>query len=180
MSPQPPAPDVVTALSQRFEALRAAYERFISGLDRAEPTQERKQFMVELRRVLSRPPNNTGQNFRLQALKARLLTYEAMWDRAVAALEASSRPRFGASAPRPAPSRGAEPQPAGDALAQLHQQFVQAAKGAGQASPMGYEAFAAMVARQTASIQERTGWQQVGLRVTVQNGKPTLEAFRKS
>jgi hypothetical protein len=183
MSPPSPPPDATTALSQRFEALRAAYDRFIGGLDRAEPTQERKQFLLELRRALGRPSSNTGQTFRLQALKARVLTYEAMWDRAVAAKEASHRPRLGGVTTKPPKEAAAPPAPKaapdGSSLTQLHQQFVQAAQAAGQSTPMGYDAFAAMVGREMERIRQRTGWQQVGLQVTVQNGKPALKAFRK-
>ena len=185
MTPPSPPADAIGALAQRFEVLRAAYERFLNGLERTEPLEARKQFIMELQRASRYPSANTGHNFRLQALKARVLTYEAMWNRAVTAMEASHRFRRGGRATASSAEAAlAPPKPTPPLdptwLHQLHQEFTQAAEKSGQTAAMGYEAFATMVARQMERIRERTGWQQVGLRVTVENDKPALRAFRKS
>lgn len=187
---EPQAPgDVTVALAARVEALRIAYERFMMGLDRIEPAALRQQVVKELRRVLARPPNNTAQNFRLQAIKARLFTYEALWDRHLAARENSQAPR-GQNSPAPAaavqapsmrtdgPTAAALTQPAQPSpLQQLYRAYVAAHANTPQATPPTWAAFETMVAQQTKSIKERTGWQEVGLRVITSQGRPALQAF---
>lgn len=185
MTPPTSPADVTSQLTARFEELRVAYERFMLGVDRVEPAQARQRLVRDVRLLLARPPNNTAQNFRLQALKSRLLTYEALWDRHTAAREASFGPRrtHAAGDLQPAPQTGA-PKGSPDAvkpqqpqqLQQLYHAFVDAQAEGGKAPP-SFAAFEAMVVKQMQSIKERTGWQDVGLRVTMNQGRPALQAF---
>lgn len=177
--PSQPA-DAISALTSRFEALRVAYERFIGGLDRGEPKDLRQKFTQDLRRMLARPPNNTAQNFRLQAIKARLLTYEAMWERSITAMESSHKRSKANQESRVGQTpQGASADRTATALEALYQEFVAAQPSTVTKQPLTLHAFAAMVDKQTQSIKERTGWQDVGLRVVSNNGRPALQAFRR-
>lgn len=168
----------IMLLLAQFEALRVAYERFFTGIDRVEPAQLRNHFNLQLKLLSARPSVNTAFNFRLQNIKARSLTYAAMWDRALAAKEAS---HMGLSkrAEQSVPQVVAGASDA-DNLAALHADFVAAGAQTGHPSKLDFASFCAMVARHTESIKARTQWQHIGLRVVVDNGRPALKAFRRA
>ena len=171
----PATPAQVLAAVAQFEALKSHYERFMQGLERAEPTAVRETFERLLAALEAAPPRNTAAAFRLQTLRGRVQSYRALWDRQVREREQGSPTLHRSRADVPtaqAPTAGVDRAPAH--WAALHQAFVAQLPANAQVVP--YDAFCRMVQAHVAKVQAQTGWQAVQLRIDVQAGKPVLRA----
>lgn len=98
--------EALNELEQRVERLRALYEQYFMGIEKIEPTVQRKdvdrRFWV-LRREQIR---NTAQRFKLNTINQRYNTYSQYWQRCMREIEAGTyrrhlvkaEKRFGAEA----------------------------------------------------------------------------------
>jgi hypothetical protein len=191
MSKPNAGPDPLAPLVAALAELRIAYDRFIGGLERVEPMTLRQQFRAQLRQTMARPPTNTAQAFRLQTLRSQILTFETYWDRMVKQIEAGTLPRLqrapaplmpkGHTPPNPPETALPQPEPtASPTLQALHRDYIQAAQTVGISTALPLKDFVTMVDRHVATVQSRTGWKDVILRVALENGRPTLRAKQGS
>lgn len=67
--------------------LKVAFERYFNGVDRIPPTREHDEVKRQLRTALTIRGGPTAVRFRLQSLKARLVTYEHYWTRILLQIE---------------------------------------------------------------------------------------------
>lgn len=165
---------VLAAMAQ-FEALKGHYERFMQGLERAEPAAAREAFERLLAGLEAAPPRNTAAAFRLQTLRGRVQSYRALWDRQVREREEGNPTlvrRLGAVRDAAASPAAAEPPPSH--WAALHRTFISHLPPTAPDVP--YDVFCRMVRAHVQKVQAQTGWQAVQLRVDVQAGKPVLRA----
>ena len=108
-------------LEEAIEALRLAYEKYFSGIERVPPGKQRDKVERMLRTVETRGVTNTVIRFRLNGLRARFVTYKHYWTRVENQLERGTsrrdqlrqrRARAMAPPPEPKPEPPAEDPPA--------------------------------------------------------------------
>ncbi|MCR9160095.1 MAG: MXAN_5187 C-terminal domain-containing protein [Nannocystaceae bacterium] len=114
-----PTADLRTALDELetgIEALRLAYEKYFSGIERVPPTKQRSKLEKLMRGVETRGVTNTVIRFRLNGLRARFITYKHYWTRMENQMERGTsrrdqlrRRRLERMAPPPKPAAPAEP-----------------------------------------------------------------------
>ncbi len=73
-----------------LEALRARYELYFLGIEKREPSRERREMKRRVERLKESFTKNTGLRFRLQTLHARFLSYERLWMRSTREKEAGT------------------------------------------------------------------------------------------
>lgn len=74
-------------LEEAIEHLKVSYDKYFVGVDKAPPAKERARVERMLRLVEQRRPAATVLRFRLQGLRARLVTYRHYWDRVLRQME---------------------------------------------------------------------------------------------
>ncbi len=174
-----------------FHELRAAYEQYIAGNERREPSQARERFKKELRRLQTEATFNTAARFRLTTLQASFVTYETHWARVAQHIEDGTfvrdkikaqkkmaadtvhMPAAAASAANPGGQAAATTTT--PALLALHRAY-EAARPAGSKG-VSLAALSQAVATQTKAIKARYGCKEVTFRVDVKDGKPVLKAI---
>lgn len=80
----------VEELEKEIDELRASYELFFLGVEKIEPQPQRDLVKAKLRRWRERKPQNTALRFRIQQLKARMVSLENYWQRTVRQREAGT------------------------------------------------------------------------------------------
>jgi hypothetical protein len=74
-------------LEEAIEMLKVAFERYFNGVDRIPPTRNHDEVKRQVRALLTIRGGPTAVRFRLQNLKARLVTYEHYWTRILLQIE---------------------------------------------------------------------------------------------
>lgn len=74
-------------LEESIELLKVAYERYFNGVDRVPPTRDHDDVKRALRVMMTQRIGTTALRFRMQGLKARLVTYEQYWTRILLQIE---------------------------------------------------------------------------------------------
>lgn len=80
----------VDALEREIDELRATYELFFMGVEKVEPQPQRDLLKSKLRRFQENKPRNTAIKFRVQQLKARMVSLENYWQRTMRQKEAGT------------------------------------------------------------------------------------------
>lgn len=71
----------VDQLEKDIKELRSQYELYYMGVERLEPLPQREQIKTKLRRWQELRPRSTALKFRIQQLKARMVSLENYWER---------------------------------------------------------------------------------------------------
>ncbi len=71
----------VDQLEKDINELKATYELYFMGVEKVEPVPQRDLIKSTLRRWQERKPRNTRLKFRIQQLKARVVSLENYWQR---------------------------------------------------------------------------------------------------
>lgn len=87
-------------LEQTIELLKVAFERYFNGVDRVPPTREHDAVKRTVGTLLTIRGGPTAVRFRLQNLKARLVTYEHYWTRILLQIEKGTFKRIVAESGR--------------------------------------------------------------------------------
>lgn len=74
-------------LEEAIELLKVAYERYFNGVDRVPPTRDHDDVKRAVRVMMTQRIGTTALRFRMQGLKARLVTYEQYWTRILLQIE---------------------------------------------------------------------------------------------
>jgi hypothetical protein len=104
-------------LEEAIEMLKVAFERYFNGVDRVPPTREHDDVKRQVRTWLTHRGGGTAIRFRLQNLKARLVTYEHYWTRILLQIEKGTYKRILVESERrqlAAERKAAEPLPAAE------------------------------------------------------------------
>ena len=75
------------ALATRLEELRKAYDRYFLGVDKLEPSGDRRRFQMELDSMLGSPCPNTQVRFHVSQVKGKYLTLQQYWNRVLREIE---------------------------------------------------------------------------------------------
>lgn len=98
-------------LEEAIEMLKVAYERYFNGVDRVPPTREHDDVKRAVRVMMTQRMGTTALRFRMQGLKARLVTYEQYWTRILLQIEKGTFKRILAVASRREHERRRAPGP---------------------------------------------------------------------
>lgn len=71
----------IEGLEKDIHELRATYELYFMGVEKLEPVTQRDLIKSQLRRWQERKPRNTALKFKIQQLKARMVSLENYWQR---------------------------------------------------------------------------------------------------
>lgn len=71
----------IEELEKDMNELRATYELYFMGVEKLEPVTQRDLIKSKLRRWQERKPRNTALKFKIQQLKARMVSLENYWQR---------------------------------------------------------------------------------------------------
>ncbi len=110
--------ELCDGIEREMDELRARYELYFLGVERVEPVRDRATLKQKVARLLTTFTRNAGLRFRVQALHARFVSYERLWDRNARAREDGTyrRDLFKARLRRgERPAAGAEKRPAAEA-----------------------------------------------------------------
>ncbi|MEQ9496862.1 MAG: MXAN_5187 C-terminal domain-containing protein [Deltaproteobacteria bacterium] len=93
--PAKPSADAIISmeidqLEKDLNELRSQYELYFMGVEKLEPTQQRGHLKSTLRRWQEMRPKNTALKFRIQQLKARMVSLENYWSRITRQREAGT------------------------------------------------------------------------------------------
>lgn len=77
-------------IEEAIAALRMSYEQYFLGIERRPPTQEHNDLKKRLQRVRGAFVRQTALKFRIQALQAKLVTYERLWTRTLQEIESGT------------------------------------------------------------------------------------------
>ncbi len=80
----------IDQLEKDVHELRATYELYFMGVEKIEPVNQRDLLKAKLRRWQELRPRNTALRFRVQQLKARLVSLENYWERTTRQREAGT------------------------------------------------------------------------------------------
>lgn len=84
------AAEACAALDAQLAELKAKYEQFFLGVDRTPPTKLHEVLKRGVGQLKATFLRQTAMKFRVQALAARLVTYERLWDRTLKEIEAGT------------------------------------------------------------------------------------------
>ena len=179
---------VLNDLEKRLEAVRLAHDRYFAGLERREPVDERLKLQKLVRQVTAMYVNNTQHKYRLQALVGRYNSFNHLWERIIAEIDAGTyRPdRFKADlrvGKLDAPAKPAAPErPAtrgANGARGVYDQFLALRKQTGEPTDVPFEKFQALLEKQRPALVQRLGTADVEFRVVVENGKTKLKGVAR-
>jgi hypothetical protein len=185
---QAPADQVIEADISRLESeirqLKVQYDMFLVGALPREPHELRSNVQRMIKRYSNAPIRKYQHRFQFNALVARFNCLSELWGKTLRSMEEGDRPAP-AVAERAdrrrektlatchvSPGNGADPAE----LRNLHDRFLSARRRAGENGDIPYEAFARKIAAQASHLKQKTGCEDVELRLVVHDRKVQLKA----
>jgi len=104
--------ELLDQFEEALEALRIQYDKYFVGVDRTPPADDHRRVQRQLRELQAIHTNSTVHRFRLQGLRARVITYEHYWRRVLLQIENGTFRRDQHRALRKAADAKVEPTPA--------------------------------------------------------------------
>lgn len=168
-------------LEANLRQLKIQYDKFFAGALPKQPFELRSQFEQLVKRYSSAPIRKYAHRFHYNALVSRYNSLSEFWSRTLRALEegekhapvASEQPQERVLST----CRIHDPREEREALRVLHERFLEAQRKTGaENGPLPFESFLEGVSVQARKLQEKTGCDEVELRVVVENRKVHLKA----
>lgn len=78
---------LLDAFEEAIDDLRITYEKYFLGVERVAPAQKHRQLKAHMRRLERHHMRTTALRFRMQGLRAKLVTYEHYWTRILGQIE---------------------------------------------------------------------------------------------
>ena len=173
----------IPMLEHALAELIKEWEKYFAGVRQTPPVDERERLQRRLRMLTEQPTGSRPEQYRLEQLQHRFMTYAQMWERMLRERE-EGRGRS-AAALREARRAGPTVPPPPDATAaasvddggkdDLFDRWVAAKSGLGQKVKVDRDTFAAQIASQRQAIEERLGG-HVRFDVVVDGDKVKLAA----
>ncbi len=171
----------IKILTAQVDKLILDWERFFAG-ERKTPPQNERQAVARRLRLLGESGFRTHANqFRLEQLQQRFMTYNALWERQ---LRLKEEGRSQGAPMRRAGVRSNEDtskpvQEGEDAVGRLYERYCSAKRSLGEDVRLDRESFASRLARQAATLEKRLGT-SVTFDVVVRDGKVKLAAHGRN
>ena len=88
------------AIEADLAALKVTYEQYFLGMERTPPTRTYEELKKRVERLKNSFVRNTGAKFRVQAVAAKFVSYERLWQRTLQEIENGTYKRDVAKAKR--------------------------------------------------------------------------------
>ncbi len=175
--------DLQAAIAQTEQALRdlsVEWERFFAGERRTPPQPQRVALQRRLQ-MLAESASRAADQFRIEQLQSRFMSYTMMWERQLRAREEGNLPI--AAVARPTSASAARGRPDASRPGSVHAEdgdaiwnrFKEAKAELGQSTTIQREAFLAQLEAQRERLQAKLGG-RVRFDVVVEDGKVRLAA----
>jgi hypothetical protein len=162
--------------------LKVQYDMFFAGSLPRQPVELRAELDRLVKRLSSHPIRKYSQRFHLTSLVSRFNAMSELWAKTLRSLEEGERP-----APSVADRvkgerllttcRVQDPTQEEASLKLLHTRFLEARKKAGgEEDGVSFRAFVKGIASQTRRLKDKTGCEEIELRIVVQDRKVQLKA----
>jgi hypothetical protein len=184
--PQEKLAEDLDAMEEAITNLQVLYEKYFLGLDRKPPDQERRHVSEKMRLLKTTQVKNTALKFRIQALFAKLISFERMWDRTLREIEDGTYKRdlFKAklhqarrSEDEPRPKSGA-PQISDQMIRKLYDTYLVARQRTGESTAgLTVESLAARLRTQVPELMARHKARNIEFKVVIKGGKAVLKAI---
>lgn len=170
-------------VQQLLKELEIRYEQYFAGIERREPTADRKALARKIRHFTNRHIVWTDLQFRYQGIASRFMSYCQYWDRILRLMDEGKYHRHTAKRQRKPPlsqkSDSASAPPSEADL--LHQQMRQARKNCGlDGEGPSPEKIASFLDSQREQIRSRYGDKPVEFSVDIHAGKPRIKVRFKN
>ena len=185
MAPNDPEAFVDTELDRLqvgIRQLKVQYDMFFAGSLPRQPLELRSELERIIKRLSGHPIRKYSQRFHLNSLVSRFNAMSELWGKTLRSLEEGDRP-----APSVADRvkserlltscRVQDPVHEEASLKLLHTRFVEARKKAGEEDDgVSFRAFVQGIVSQTRRLKDKTGCEEIELRIVVQDRKVQLKA----
>lgn len=178
---------------QAIFLLKIEYEKYFNGIEKIEPQRQRDRLRKQVHELMQDLPNNTAQQHRYKALKARFNSYELYWQRNLVQIERGTHPKFkfradmrdrarqasmedAARREAAARSQSASKRKEDRAYHALFDKYMEARRTCGQTTDLEYDKVRRALKKQVAKIKEQTGARSVKFRISVEGGKAKVKA----
>ena len=162
--------------------LKVQYDMFFAGSLPRQPVELRAELERIIKRLSGHPIRKYSQRFHLSSLVSRFNAMSELWSKTLRSLEEGDRPAP-AVADRAkgerlvSTCRVQDPTQEEASLKLLHARFVEARKKAGEGEDgVSFRAFVKGIASQARRLKDKTGCEEIELRIVVQDHKVQLKA----
>jgi hypothetical protein len=171
----------ITILEQTLQQHIRKWERFFSGVDRVPPQDERERINRRIRRLAEQTVNRRAEQFRIEQLQHRFMTYSQNWERMLRDREEGrdQSSQIASELRRPVSANGEGRQSVDKAEeGSLFERYLAAKTERGIEVSVDRETFDAQIADQREKIEKRLG-REVRFDVQVEGDKVRVVAKKK-
>lgn len=189
----PDPTEELAIVEKEIHELKVAFEQYFTGITRESPTRRRDQLAERIRRIKSTGNlRNTALKFRLEQLGSKFSSFDRMWTRQLADMEAgrSRRDDFRmkrraqqAEAPPKKSKKGAEPAATSSVgltdgqLHALYDAYVFARQRTNESlSGLSFDALAGSLRRQVPELMQKHGAKAIDFKVVIKGGRALIKA----
>ncbi len=170
----------ITILEKVLQDHIRKWERFFSGVDKVPPEIERTRIGRRIRMLSEKTVNRRAEQFRIEQLQHRFMTYSQNWERMLR-LREEGRSAQGHTNPElrsPPPDRSPPPSVHEETADSLFDRYVVARSQQGLAVSVDRGTFDEQIAVQRQRIEERLG-RKVRFEVRVEDGNVRVVARKE-
>lgn len=163
--------------------LKVLYEQYFSGIIPREPEVDHKKLKLLIKKLRKAPFKNSALNYRLRVLEHRYSTFNTYWQRVLREREegtyvrdvfkANLREKRALEDERLATPEGQTEQGVKE-LFQVYKRTLE--KATGKAQELDFNLFRKSIMDRARAFREQHGSKKMSFRVTVKNGKVTVQA----
>jgi len=175
-------------LEKKLGELRAAYDKYFSGIERIEPTGLRNEVQRLVRRISTLPITNTAVKFKKDNLIAQYNSYNLYWNKILRQIEDGTYSRdlfkiklkdMGMTPPQRPKQEPPTPSPAGK-FDSVFKELVSTKKRLGESTNnLNYKTFEENLGKQSEAIKKKFKVSNVDFIVEEKGGKTVLKAVPK-
>jgi hypothetical protein len=199
--------DEIKQVDKDLDQLRALYELYFMGVERTEPVVSRDKVRRRLRSLRDMKFKNNGFKFKVQAMQARMISFENYWGRIMRQREAGTYKRDRTHVKRHLAKHAATAEAAQEEkktvqkrpsnhsarptassaedlteskLKQIYRSYSTAKKKCGQKVDVSFQDLANNLKKQVPRLIKSSGAKHVEFKVVIKQGKAVLKAIPKS
>ncbi len=168
-------------MQQMLKELEIRYEQYFAGIERREPSNDRKNLARRVRHFVNRHIVWTDLQFRYQSIASRFMSYCQYWDRILRLMDEGKYHRHTAKMQRKPAAPDKKSAPTENEAEHLHEQMRQARKNCGLSGDGPDQGkIASFLNQQREKLRSRYGDKPIEFSIEVHEGKPRIKArFKK-
>ena len=173
--------DQIKVLERALQEHIRKWERYFSGVDRVPPQEEKERISLRIRRLSEQTVHRRAEQFRIEQLQHRFMTYSMNWERMLREREEGRAPQphtdHELRAPAPANTTGAGSVDSTEERS-LFERYSAAKAERGLAVGVDRATFDRQIAEQRRKIEDRVG-RKVKFDIQIENDKVRVVARKE-